>query len=167
MIARPVSAGTRRTCQALAVTGGLAMMTGLLLALISAVAGPSFLGGRTPVSLVASGLIVAGLFCGVTLIAVTAPGSRRSRARARTSAPAPVGAPASAPGSGPPGGDPPGGHRRGIRRRRVPGPPRPREPDPSEEWMDALRPPGPPLITGPLPVVRPPPPATPAVSDYD
>jgi hypothetical protein len=152
------------------VTGGLAMMTGLLLALISAMAGPSFLGGRTPVSLVASGLIVAGLFCGVTLIAVTAPGSRRSRARARTGAPAPVSAPhpASAPVPVPARGDPPGGHHRGVRRRRGPGPPRPREPDPSEEWMDALRPPGPPPITGPLPVVRPPPPATPAAtSDHD
>jgi hypothetical protein len=77
--ARPVSAGVRRTCQALAVAGGLAMMTGFLLAVMSAVAGPGILGGRVPVALVAPGLMAAGLCCGVTLIAVAAPGSRRRR----------------------------------------------------------------------------------------
>jgi hypothetical protein len=64
------------------------MMTGFLLTVASTVAGPSVLGGRLPVSLVASGLMVAGLVCGVMLIAVTAPSSRRGRPRA--SAPAPV-----------------------------------------------------------------------------
>jgi hypothetical protein len=97
------------------------MMTGFLLAVVSAVAGPSLLGGRGLVSLVAPGLMVAGLFCGVMLIAVTAPGSRRRGPRAR-----------------------------------VPAPPRRPEPDPSEVWMDALRPPGPPPVTGPIPVIRPP-----------
>jgi hypothetical protein len=99
-----VTTGVRRACQALAVAGGLAMMTGFLLAVVSAVAAPDLIGGRMPVSLVASGLMAAGLLCGVMLIAVTAPGSRRGRRRAST-------------------------------------PPRPPEPDPSEEWMDALRPP--------------------------
>jgi hypothetical protein len=35
----------------LAVAGGLAMMTGFLLAVVSTLAGPSVLGGRVPVSL--------------------------------------------------------------------------------------------------------------------
>jgi hypothetical protein len=94
------------------------MMAGLLLALVSAVAGPSLPGRRTSVAVASSGLIAAGLFCGVALIAVTAPGSRRSRSHARRQAPAP---------------------------------PRQREPDPTEEWMDALRPPGPPPATSPAP----------------
>jgi hypothetical protein len=119
--ARPVSAGVRRACQALAVAGGLAMMTGFLLAVVSAVAGPSVLGGRVPVSVIAPGLMVAGLCCGVMLIAVTAPGGRRRRPRA----PAPAR-------------------------------PRPSAPDPSREWIEALRPPGPPPVTGPIPVTRPP-----------
>jgi hypothetical protein len=62
------------------------MMTGFLLAVVSALAGPSILGGLVPVSLVAPGLMAAGLFCGVMLIAVTAPGSRRRR----PAAPAPA-----------------------------------------------------------------------------
>ncbi len=117
-----MGAGVRRICQMLAVAGGLAMMTGFLLAVVSAVAGPSVLGGRIQVSLLAAGLVAAGLFCGVMLIAVAVPG-RRGRPRA----PAPP-----------------------------PAPPRLAEPDPSEEWMDALRPPGPPPVTGPIPVTRPP-----------
>jgi hypothetical protein len=58
------------------------MMTGFLLAVVSAVAGPSVLGGRVPVSLVAPGLMAAGLCCGVMLITVAAPGSHRRRPRA-------------------------------------------------------------------------------------
>ncbi len=118
---RPVSAGVRRTCQVLAVAGGLAMMAGFLLMVAAAVAGPGALGGRLPVSLAAAGLMAAGLTCGVMLIAVTAPGSRRGRPRAQVTARA-----------------------------------RPPEPDPLQEWMDALRPPGPPPATGPIPVSRPP-----------
>jgi hypothetical protein len=124
------------------------MMTGFLLAVVSAVAGPSVLGGRLRVSLVAFGLVTAGLFCGVTLIAVTAPGgSRRDRPRAPVPAPVP-----------PPAGDGLRATRgRGTHgRRRAPAAPRSAEPDPSEEWMDALRPPGPPPVTGPIPVTRPP-----------
>jgi hypothetical protein len=101
-----VSAGVWRTCQVLAVAGGLAMMAGLLLAVASAVAGPGVLGGRLPVSLVAPVLMAAGLICGVMLIAVTAPRDRSDRPRAPVAAP-----------------------------------PRPPEHDPSQEWMDALRPP--------------------------
>ncbi len=48
----------------LAVAGGMAMMTGFLLAVVSAVAGPGVLGGQLPVSPVAPGLMVAGLVCG-------------------------------------------------------------------------------------------------------
>lgn len=109
------------------------MMTGFLLTVASTVVGPSVLGGRLPVSLVAPGLMVAGLVCGVMLIAVTAPSSRRGRPRASAPAPVPPAAPVAPPA-----------------------PPRAPEPDPSQEWMDALRPPGPPPVTGPIPVTRPP-----------
>jgi len=147
---RPVSAGVRRTCQVLAVTGGLAMMAGFLLAVLSAVAGPSALGGRLPVSLVASGLMAAGLSCGVMLIAVTAPSSRRGRPGAPARPPASAWPPAPAPPPGPAGDGLPAARARRIHgRRRAPAPPRPPEPDPSEEWMDALRPTGPPPVTGP------------------
>ena len=67
------------------------MMTGFLLTVASTVVGPSVLGGRLPVSLVAPGLMVAGLVCGVMLIAVTAPSSRRGRPRASAPAPVPPG----------------------------------------------------------------------------
>jgi hypothetical protein len=110
------------------MAGRLAMMAGLLLTVASTVA--SIPGGPLPVSLAAPGLMVAGLVCGVLLIAVATP-SRRARARE----PAPVPPPAQV---------------------RPPAPPRRHGPDPSQEWVDALRPPGPPPVTGPIPVIRPP-----------
>ena len=66
----PVSAGTRRACLLLAVAGALVPVAGVLLGVVSAVLGQAQPGGRFPASVISVGLIAAGLFCGVIVVAV-------------------------------------------------------------------------------------------------
>lgn len=127
------------------------MMTGVLLAVVSALTGPSPAGGRMPGAPVASGLMAAGLCCGVLLIVVAAH-PRRGRPRSVVPAPGIRRDRRRAP-------QPRSGSRRDLRARQprsgirrpspraqlpTPSPPSgPPGPDPFEEWMDALRPPRP------------------------
>jgi len=77
----PVSAEMRWTCVGIAVTGALLVMAGVMLGLTAQVVGLP--GGKPTLGVVAGGLILAGLFCGVLLIIASRP-----LAHGRRSAPA-------------------------------------------------------------------------------
>ena len=68
----------RWTCAGIAVTGALLVMSGVMIGLIAQVVGLP--GGKPTLGVVAGGLILAGLFCGVLLIVASRPlaHSRRS-----------------------------------------------------------------------------------------
>jgi hypothetical protein len=87
---RPVNAGTRRACLLLAVAGTLVLMAGVLLGVVTAVLGLFEPGRWVLPSTIAGGLIAAGLFCGVMLVAVTEPASRRGGTLTAPGAPVPA-----------------------------------------------------------------------------
>jgi hypothetical protein len=82
----PVSAEMRWTCVGIAVTGALLVMAGVMLGFTAQVVGLP--GGKPTLGVVAGGLILAGLFCGVLLIIASRPlaHSRRSAPAVRTHA---------------------------------------------------------------------------------
>ena len=71
----------RWTCVGIAVTGALLVIAGVMLGFTAQVVGLP--GGKPTLGVVAGGLILAGLFCGVLLIIASRP-----PARSRRSAPA-------------------------------------------------------------------------------
>jgi len=85
----PVSEGTRRACLLLAVAGTLVLMTGVLLAVVSAVLGQFEPGGWVLPSVISAGLIAAGLFCGVVMLATSARDSSWGSTLMTHHAPAP------------------------------------------------------------------------------
>jgi hypothetical protein len=87
---RPVNAGTRRACLLLAVAGTSVLMAGVLLGVVTAVLGLFEPGGWVLPSVIAGGLIAAGLCCGVMLVAVTEPAGRRGGTPAAPQAPVPA-----------------------------------------------------------------------------
>jgi hypothetical protein len=128
--AGPVSAGARRVCLLLAIAGSVLLMSGVLL-----VAGAGILGGAQsrgwrPATLIALGLIACGLLCGAVVVAIAVPGGRRAGGRTRR----PVGA-----------------ARPRRPARLLPRPAPASRPAPEEEWLQALRPDGPPSIRRPPP----------------
>jgi hypothetical protein len=74
----------------LAVAGTLVLMAGVLLGVVTAVVGLFETGGWLLPSVIAGGLIAAGLCCGVLLVAVTEPVSRRDGTPAAPRAPVPA-----------------------------------------------------------------------------
>jgi hypothetical protein len=66
----------------LAVAGTVVLMAGALLGVVTAVLGLFEPGGWVLPSVIAGGLIAAGLCCGVMLVAVTQPAGRRGGTRA-------------------------------------------------------------------------------------
>jgi hypothetical protein len=74
---RPVNAGTRRACLLLAVAGALVLMAGVLLGVVTAVLGLFEPDSWLLPSVIAGGLIAAGLFCGVIMVAVAEPAGQR------------------------------------------------------------------------------------------
>ena len=67
----------RWTCVGIAVTGALLVMAGVMLGLTAQVV--SLPGGKPTLGVVAGGLILAGLFCGVLLIIASRPLAHSSR----------------------------------------------------------------------------------------
>ena len=61
----------RWTCVGIAVTGALLLMAGVMLGFASQVMGLP--GGKPTLGVIAGGLILAGLFCGVLLIIASRP----------------------------------------------------------------------------------------------
>ena len=79
----------RWTCVGIAVTGALLVMSGVMIGLIAQVVGLP--GGKPTLGVVAGGLILAGLFCGVLLIIASRPLAHSSRHRAALAMPARAG----------------------------------------------------------------------------
>ncbi len=76
-----------RTCLILAVAGTLMLMAGVLLGAALAFLGQVPSGGAPFASLASAVLILAGLCCGVMLVAVSGRGDRRASARVTRQAP--------------------------------------------------------------------------------
>jgi hypothetical protein len=106
----PVSEGTRRACLLLAVGGTLVLMTGVLLAAVSAVLGQFEPGGWVLPSVISAGLITAGLFCGVVMLATSARDSSWGTTLMTHQAPAPPAPGLPAHMTGPPMAAAPGGY---------------------------------------------------------
>jgi len=85
----PVSAEIRWTCVGIAVTGALLVMSGVMIGLIAQVVGLP--GGKPTLGVVAGGLILGGMFCGVLLIIASRPLAHSSRHRAAPAVPARAG----------------------------------------------------------------------------
>ena len=139
----PVSAEMRWTCVGIAVTGALLFMAGIMLAFAWQVLGEP--DGMPTLGVVAGGLILAGLFCGVLLIIASRPLSSGKPGNGRP----PGGQPGSArtpgrqPGSGRPPAGKPGSKRPAKRGRVAPDQQLPAgtvgPPGTSEEWIRGLR----------------------------
>lgn len=119
----PVSAEMRWTCVGIAVTGALLFMAGIMLAFAWQVLGEP--DGMPTLGVVAGGLILAGLFCGVLLIIASRPLSSGK------------------PGNGRPPAGKPGSKRPAKRGRVAPDQQLPAgtvgPPGTSEEWIRGLR----------------------------
>jgi len=81
----PVSAEMRWTCVGIAVTGALLVMAGVMLGFTAQVVGLP--GGKPTLGVVAGGLILGGMFCGVLLIIASRPLAHSSRHRAAPAVP--------------------------------------------------------------------------------
>lgn len=134
----PVSAEMRWTCVGIAVTGALLFMAGVMLGFAAEVIGQP--DGKPTLGVVAGGLIVAGLFCGVLLIIASRPlsNARPGNGAGRGNGGAGKGRPPGGrPGAGP-GKDRPAKRRRVAPDQQLPagtvGPP-----GTSEEWIRGLR----------------------------
>jgi hypothetical protein len=82
-----VSAETRRTCVAIAVTGSLLIIAGVMLGLSAHVV-PA---GLPEVGVIAWGLVAGGMFCGIILIVASgAPSGSGGRRRRPPAGPSPA-----------------------------------------------------------------------------
>jgi hypothetical protein len=128
-----VRADTLRRCVAIAVTGSVLVMAGVTLGFAARAVGlPA---GWPAAGVVAWGLIAAGVFCAVLLIAASGPAARTGRGGTRVPRRA-------APRHRPAGVSRPVRHAR-YRQAPVPGDAA-GQPGTSEEWIRALRPDAPP-----------------------